>query len=127
MQVKANHEQWKLLGVRVQSLAAPVQKLSAGALQRPEIVAALSAMVDTLSGVQKSASEYAASNWFKRVVKHGSDKEMFGEVNEKLTRAAQALQLGVQIAQLFDGTHAFIDCWSDLDVCSFFCVCVTCV
>ncbi len=110
MQVKANHEQWKLTAVRIQSLAAPVQKLTAAALQRPEIVAALSAMVDTLSGVQKSAAEYAASNWFKRVVKHGSDKDMFAEVNEKLTRAAQALQLGVQVAQLFDGTRCDVMC-----------------
>jgi hypothetical protein len=105
LQVKANHEQWKLMRGRVQSLAAPVQKLTTAALQKPETLAALSAMVDTLSDVQKSAAEYAAANWFKRVLKHGSDREMFAEANERLTRAAQALQLGVQIAQLFDGTY----------------------
>lgn len=99
---KANKEQCQTLSKRVNAITDAIKNLDVQT-DNLHYIAALQDLKKNLDKCLEFISMYSKDkNWFKQVIKAGSAKEQFEELNRKLLEAILPLNLGINAQQIFN-------------------------
>ncbi|CAF1659080.1 unnamed protein product [Rotaria magnacalcarata] len=115
--VKANQQQCKRLGERIDAINQCLRSLNDRDLKR-------SAIKQSLDNFRKCVQECLdfitqfkeKTSWFVRVFKNQNHKEQFQELNLQLSQCANDLNLGINLTQLFDAKIDENDQKTDLNI-----------
>lgn len=92
---QANQMQCKTLSERVAFVSSAVKKLE-GVKDADHYLPGLYALQDCLNEVLQFIKQFSKdTSWFKQILKAGTSKERFAELNEKLQKDVQLLNLGL--------------------------------
>ncbi len=98
---KANKTQFKRLAERIKIILDALQGLDKIA-DSTHFRSGLALLEEVVKETQEYLNFFASTKWFKRVLKAGSDKEKFEELNQKLEQAMRYLSLGLDVQQVMN-------------------------
>ena len=111
--VKLNRQQCLRLAERVNTLCITLEELQKvpDSLAFSNALDVLNKLLEECLSFVKQCSNY---NWFKRALKSGGHKEQFADFAIRLQKSIQDLNLGLNVAQMFDSHNDAKDYKADI-------------